>query len=80
MSQVWVIADRPEAVIQPGQPAAQQAAWLLDVPAGQTANQTASDFVDSQGFPIGTIVRSIDVAANPNAVKTFKLASQWVPQ
>lgn len=80
MSQVWLIADRPEAVIQPGQPPAQQAAWLLDVPAGKTPAQTCEDFAETQGFPMGTIASMIDLAKNPNAVESYRLSSQWVPQ
>jgi hypothetical protein len=80
MAQVWLIADRPSAVIQTGQPPAQQAAWLLDVPAGKSALQTAADFAGSQGFPSGTVARVVDLAASPITIQTFQLQSQWVAQ
>lgn len=79
MAQVLLIADRPEAVIQPGQPAAQMAAWLLDIPQDSTAAATAAAFADSHGFPIGTIARIIDLT-NPASltIAVFQLSSQWV--
>jgi hypothetical protein len=73
-----VIADRPEAVIQQGQPPAQMAAWLLDIPDGQNAVQAAAAWVQTQNMPIGTIARVIDVTAAGAAMATFRLDSQWV--
>jgi hypothetical protein len=77
-AQVWLIADRPSAVIQPDQPPAQQAAWLLDIPAGSTAAATAASFAADQGFPIGTVARVIDLSASPLTIQTFVLSSQWI--
>jgi hypothetical protein len=45
MAQVLIIADRSSAVIQPGQPPAQMAAWLMTVPNGSDALTTAKAFV-----------------------------------
>lgn len=80
MSQVWLIADRPEAVIQSGQPPAQQAAWLLDIPAGSNALNTAAVFASSQGFPSDTVARVIDLSVSPITISTFKLTASWVAQ
>jgi len=76
---VWLIADRPVAVVQAGQPPAQQAAWLLDIPSGSTATATAAAFAADAGFPIGTVARVIDLSVSPLAISTFTLNSQWVP-
>jgi hypothetical protein len=75
--QCWLIADRPEAVIQQGQPPAQQAAWLLTIPSGSNANATAAAFAGQQ-FPAGTVARVIDLSVSPITVSTFTLTAQWV--
>lgn len=75
---VWLIANRPTAVIQPGQPPAQQAAWELDVPDGKSATQTAADFAGQQGFPIGTVARVIDLTVDPITMQSYQLSSQWL--
>jgi hypothetical protein len=75
--QVLLIADRPEAVIQTGQPPAQMAAYLLDIPDGEGALQVAADFAASQGFPVGTAARVIDLTADPLSMVVFTLTSSW---
>jgi hypothetical protein len=77
-AKVWLIADRPTAVIQVGQPPAQQAAWLLDIPSGSTAAATAAAFASNAGFPIGTVANIIDLSVSPLTIATFTLNSQWV--
>ena len=76
--QVLLVADRSEAVIQPGQPPAQMGAWLLDIPDGSNAANTADQFANDQGFPIGTIARFVDVSS-PGVMETYQLNSTWVP-
>jgi hypothetical protein len=76
--QVLLIMDRPSAVIQQGQPSAQMAAWLLDIPAGSDANATAAAFASEHGFPIGTVARVIDLSQATLQIRTFTLTSQWV--
>ncbi len=78
MAQVLLVADRPSAVIQPGQPPAQMAAWLLDIPEGSTAIEIAGAFASQHGFPLGTVARVIDLGATPITVATYRLDSQWV--
>lgn len=76
---MWLIADRSSAVIQEGQPPAQQAAWLLDIPEGENGTQVAADFAASQGFPIGTVARVIDLNVEVIGIQTYQLSSQWLP-
>lgn len=80
MAQVLIVADRSSAVIQPGQPPAQMAAWLMDVPAGSDALTVAKAFVKDQSFPLGTVVRVIDSAhiTDPLAAQAFQLENSWV--
>jgi hypothetical protein len=79
MAQVLLIMDRPSAVIQQGQPPAQMAAWLLDVPADGTALGVAAAFASANQFPLGTIARVIDLSkiTDPQAVQKFQLDSSW---
>lgn len=78
MAQAILIADRTEAVIQPGQPPAQMAAYLLDYdPATGSALQAAADFATTAGFPIGTVARVVDLHALD--IPTFQLQSSWAP-
>jgi hypothetical protein len=80
--QVLFIADRSEAVIQPGQPSSQMAAWILDIPDGGSALVTAADFAAGAGFPIGTRARVIDLtdsaAVLSVAMSLWQLDAQWV--
>jgi hypothetical protein len=76
--QVLLLADRSEAVIQPGQPSAQMGAWLLDIPDGSTADAEAAAFATTQNFPIGTVARVIDLSANPSIMQEFTLQASWV--
>ena len=72
---VLLIADRSEAVIQPGQPPAQMAAWFLDIPDGSDAATVAAEFVGEQGFPIGTVCRIVDLSDDSSVMETYKLDS-----
>lgn len=78
MAQVMLVADRPSAVIQQGQPPAQMSAWLLDIPEGSTATATAAAFANDHGFPIGTVARIIDLSVTPIVMSAYRLDSQWV--
>lgn len=79
--QVLLVADRPDsAVIQPGQPPATMGAWLLDIPDGSNALDTAAAFVANiraTAVSLGTVVRVIDLSANPITVRIFRLDSSW---
>ena len=79
MNAALLVADRPEAVIQAGQPSAQMAAWVLpyDPDKGGSALQAAADFAKLHGFPMLTVARIIDLATA--SVQTFQLQSNWVP-
>lgn len=76
LPQVLLVADRSAAVIQPGQPATQMAAWLLDIPTGSTAADTAAEFAGAQGLPIGTVCRVIDLT-DPTIMSIYSLDSAW---
>lgn len=80
MSQVWLIADRSSAVIQEGQPPAQQAAWLLDVADDQSAEDACIAFLTASGFPVGTVCQMIDLAQDPLSIQTYALTAQWEAQ
>lgn len=79
MAQVLIVADRSSAVIQPGQPSATMAAWLLDVPSGDDPLAVAQAFVEGENFPLGTLVRVIDSThiTDPLAARAFRLSTQW---
>lgn len=78
--QVLVICDRPDtAVIQTGQPPAQMAAWLLDIAKGSDANTTVSTWIETEGMPLGTVIRVIDLTKTPLVLTMFTLSSQLVP-
>lgn len=76
--QVLLIADRSDAVIQPGQPSAQMGAWILNIPDGSNALETAAAYADAQNFPSNTIARVIDLTTT--TVNVYKLQSSWVAQ
>jgi hypothetical protein len=59
--QAFVIVNTPDsvAVIQPGHPAAQRSAYLIDVPNGIDADVDA--FIQSNTFPMNSIVHAMMV-------------------
>ena len=76
--QAWLIATRGDtAVIQEGQPPAQQAAWLLDIPDGSTADDACVAFLTASAFPVGTVCQVIDLTTDPLTVQTNVLTAQW---
>jgi hypothetical protein len=74
---VLLIADRSEAVIQPGQPSASMGTWILPIPTGSNAAATAASFAATQGFPVGTNAYVIDLSATPLTIAEFTLTASW---
>lgn len=80
-AQVLLIANRSEAVIQAGQPPAQMAAWLLDIPdakGNSNALSVTAQFCTDNNFPIGTVARVIDLTVTPLVIQKFTLTGTWV--
>lgn len=74
---VLLIADTPDqtAVVQAGQPPTHMGAWLIDVPVGTDPLKAATDWVATQTFQVGTVMR---VLTDLTPIQTFALHSQWV--
>jgi hypothetical protein len=80
MADCLLVVDRTEAVIQQGQPTAVMGAWIIPIPDGQTAEQAASEFATTQGFPVGSTARVIDLSKVTVGLSVWTLTSQWVQE